>query len=150
MTWSQLPAPAKAFRIAHALWGVVSMAALSYIWTCAALRRRDSALAASVGWLLIEGGALVVGRGNCPAGPLQRELGDPKPLFELILPPRAAKAAIPILAGVTIAGLVAVAARPPRDARRSMRGQSRSRISRRFCSYSSAVTRLASRSSASS
>jgi hypothetical protein len=34
-------------------------------------------------------------------------------MFELFLPPRAAKAAIPILTLVTIAGFVAVAARPP-------------------------------------
>jgi hypothetical protein len=47
-------------------------------------------------------------------GARQREWGDPKPFFELILPPRAAKAAVPILAVITVAGLAAVALRPPR------------------------------------
>ncbi len=67
--------------------------------------------------LCAEGIALVVGRGDCPFGPFQRELGDPVPMFELVLPPRAAKAAIPILTAVTLAGFLAVLLRPP--ARRS-------------------------------
>ena len=46
-------------------------------------------------------------------GPLQAQIGDPVPFFELVLPPRAAKAAVPILAGVSVAGLLAVALRRP-------------------------------------
>jgi hypothetical protein len=38
--------------------------------------------------------------------PLQDRLGDPVPMFELVLPPRAAKAAIPVLAAVASVGLV--------------------------------------------
>lgn len=66
-----------------------------------------------VGFMLIQGGGLVIGRGDCPLGPFQRTLGDPVPLFELVLPRRAAKAAVPVLAMVTIAGLILVALRPP-------------------------------------
>jgi len=58
--------------------------------------------------------ALVIGRGNCPFGPFQRSLGDPVPMFELILPPKAAKAAVPILTVVSLAGLSAVLLRRPR------------------------------------
>jgi len=65
-------------------------------------------------FLSIEGVALVVGRGNCPFGTLQRRLGDPVPLFELVLPPRAAKAAIPVLTFVTVAGIAAAVFRRPR------------------------------------
>lgn len=36
---------------------------------------------------------MVIGGGNCPFGPLQRSLGDPVPMFELVLLPKAAKAA---------------------------------------------------------
>ena len=64
--------------------------------------------------LLTEGAALVVGRGNCPLGPFQARLGDPVPLFELLLPKRAAKAAIPVLFIVAVSGLAAVVLRPPR------------------------------------
>ena len=111
VTWSELDPRAKAFRIAHAAWAVVSMACLGYIWLSAVTRRRDRRLTASVAFLSLEGAALVVGRGNCPFGPLQARLGDPVPLFELVLPPRAAKAAIPALTVVTVAGLLGVVSR---------------------------------------
>ena len=76
-------------------------------------RRRSPALWASVGFLLVEGGALVLGRGNCPVGRLQERWGDPVPLFELLLPPRAAKAAVPVLAAVSVMAVGAVVLRPP-------------------------------------
>lgn len=104
-SWADLPPGARLFRAAHVAWGVVSLAALADVWQ-AALRgapgRRPWVGAA---WLLLEGGALVLGRGDCPAGPLQRRLGDPVPMFELMLPPRAAKAAVPLLTVVAVAGI---------------------------------------------
>jgi hypothetical protein len=114
--WSDLGARARAFRVAHAAFSVLQLASLGYVWICAATRRRDRALTASAAALLIEGAALVVGRGDCPFGPLQARLGDPVPLFELLLPRRAAKAAIPALFVVAVAGLVGVVLRPPPDA----------------------------------
>ena len=113
VTWASLPVKAKAFRVAHVLAGVVNMTALGYVWLSALTRRRDVVLTASVGVLSAEGLALVIGRGNCPFGSFQRSLGDPVPMFELVLPPRAAKAAIPLLAVVTLAGFGAVAFRHP-------------------------------------
>jgi hypothetical protein len=77
------------------------------------MRRRNRRLWASVAFLLVEGGALVVGRGDCPVGPLQEEWGDPVPFFELILPPRAAKAAIPLLAAISVSAIAALAIRRP-------------------------------------
>jgi hypothetical protein len=114
LTWASLPLGAKAFRVAHVVWGVVAMGALANIWSKAITRRRGRVLWASAAFLVVQGVALLIGRGNCPFGPFQRRLGDPVPMFELILPPRAAKAAIPILAVVSIAGLVALAVRPAR------------------------------------
>ena len=99
------------------------MGSLGYVWACAVTGRRNRILAACAAWLGLEGAALVVGRGNCPFGPLQSQLGDPVPLFELVLPPRAAKAAIPVLAAVSVAGLVIVAVRRP--ANRMMDGAMR-------------------------
>jgi hypothetical protein len=63
--------------------------------------------------LLVQGVALVAGRGNCPFGAFQRQLGDPVPMFELVLPPRAAKAAIPVLFVVAVSGMVAALVRSP-------------------------------------
>jgi len=102
---------AKALRAAHALLAVVELAGLGYVWVCAATGRRDRRLALAVGLLAAEGAALVVGRGSCPLGPLQERLGDPTPLFELVLPPRAAKAAVPVLAVVAVGGVAALAVR---------------------------------------
>jgi len=113
--WRSLPPAAKVFRLAHAAFGVANMAGLGYVWWCAATRRRDRWLAAAVGLLSAEGVALVIGRGNCPFGPFQRTLGDPVPMFELVLPPRAAKAAVPILTVITLAGFAVALARPPRS-----------------------------------
>ena len=108
---------ALAFRAAHAAFAVLQLSALGHVWICALTGRRDRALAASVGFLLVEGGALIVGRGNCPMGPFQRRLGDPVPLFELVLPPRAAKAAVPVLAVIAVAGIAALVIRSTADQR---------------------------------
>jgi len=91
------------------------MASLSYIWLSAVRRRRDRWLAVSIGFLSIEGAGLLVSGGDCPAGGLQREWGDPEPFFELLLPPRAARAAVPILAGASVLGVAAVMLRRPSD-----------------------------------
>jgi hypothetical protein len=113
LTWRSLPGRAVGFRIAHIVWGIVELGALTHVWGSALLRHRGRYLWASVMLLLVQGVALVAGRGNCPLGPFQRQLGDPVPMFELVLPPRAAKAAIPVLFVVAVAGLIAVLVRPP-------------------------------------
>ena len=114
VSWAELPEGAKAFRVAHIVFGCVNMAGLGYVWLSALRRTRDRWLAASVALLAAEGIALVIGRGNCPFGPYQRSLGDPVPMFELVLPPKAAKAAVPILTAISVAGLAAVVLRRPR------------------------------------
>ena len=111
--WATLSRPAKAYRVFHAAWSVAGLASLGYIWACAARRQRDRRLWASGAFLSIEGLGLIVGGGDCPMGPLQERLGNQVPFFELVLPPRAAKAAVPILAGASVAGFIAVALRRP-------------------------------------
>ncbi len=111
--WATLSRPAKAYRVFHAAWSVAGLASLGYIWVCAATRHRDRRLLASVAFLSIEGAGLIVGGGDCPMGPLQAQMGDSVPFFQLVLPPRAAKAAVPILAVVSVAGFLALALRRP-------------------------------------
>jgi hypothetical protein len=115
--WRELPPAALAFRAAHIVYGVGGMASFGCVWACALTRRRNRKLALAVGFLTLEGAALVVGQGNCPFGPLQRRLGDDVPMFELFLPPRAAKAAVPALAGLSLAGMALVVLRPPASIR---------------------------------
>lgn len=111
--WSELPPGARLFRVAHGVWGAFNLAALAYVYRAAARRARDDYVIASMALLGAEGVALIIGRGDCPFGPLQARLGDPVPMFEWFLPPRAAKAAIPLLTVVSLAGFAAVALRPP-------------------------------------
>ena len=113
VSWSTLSRPARAYRVFHATWSVAGLASLGYIWVCAAKRRRSRPLGASMAFLSIEGVGLIIGGGDCPMGRFQEQLGDPVPLFELVLPPRAAKAAVPILAVASLAGFLAVALRQP-------------------------------------
>jgi hypothetical protein len=113
MTWGSLPPRARAFRVFHAAWSVVGLLTLGYLWACVFTGRRDRGLAASIGFLVVEGAGLIVGRGNCPMGELQAEWGDPVPFFELVLPPRAAKAAVPVLAGTSVLGIVLIVLRRP-------------------------------------
>jgi hypothetical protein len=97
----------------HAGWSVAQLAALATIFGAVARRRRGPGVWACVGFLLLEGAGLVVGRGDCPMGRVQERWGDPKPFFELFLPPRAAKAAVPVLAMVASAALLGLAVRSP-------------------------------------
>jgi hypothetical protein len=46
-------------------------------------------------------------------GRQQEEWGDPVPFFELILPPRAAKAAVPVLGIVSVVTVAALVVRKP-------------------------------------
>jgi hypothetical protein len=116
--WADLGLRARAFRVAHAVFSIIQLAALAHVWWSAFKRRRSRILTTSAAALLLEGVALAIGRGNCPFGPLQARLGDPVPLFELVLPERAAKAAIPALFVVAVTGLAGVLLRPPLDGRR--------------------------------
>jgi len=109
--WTDLGPGARLFRIAHGVWGALNLAGLAYIYRAADHRRRDRWSDASVALLLAEGGALVIGRGDCPFGPFQARLGDPVPMFEWVLPPRAAKAAIPVLSAIALVGMGALLAR---------------------------------------
>jgi hypothetical protein len=62
----------------------------------------------------VEGGDRVVVAptgGHCQLGPLGERVGDATPLLELVLSPRGARRAIPVLGAVAAAGVAVVAAR---------------------------------------
>jgi hypothetical protein len=113
MSWDELGTRARAWRVLHAAWSVAQLGSLAYIWACAVTGRRDARLWGSVAFLGIEGAGLAIGRGDCPMAGMQDRFGDPVPFFELLLPPRAAKAAVPFLAMVSVAGIVFVVLRRP-------------------------------------
>ena len=109
----QLSPAAFAFRAAHSAIALGFLAAIGDVWLSALTGRRGPLLRVSVAALVAEGIVVTANGGDCPLGPLQDRIGDPVPLFELVLPPRAARLAIPALGGFTAVGL-ALLARGPR------------------------------------
>src|SRR5512135_1059925 len=99
------------WRTAHGLIAVGFLASIGYVWWCALTGRRGRWLRPAVGALIGEGVLVVTNGGDCPLGPLGARLGDPVPLFELVLCPRAARRAVPTLGAVTALGCGILAAR---------------------------------------
>ena len=112
MSGAPLPPAARALRTAHAAISVGFLAAIAYVWWCALTGRRDRTLRVAVVALVAEGTVVAANHGDCPLGPLQARAGDPVPLFELVLSPRAAKRAVPVLGVVAGAGIALLARRP--------------------------------------
>ena len=108
----RLAPAALAFRLAHAGIAAVFLAAIAHVWACALTGRRDPLLRVAVAALTLEGVVVAANGGDCPLGPLQDRLDDPIPLFELVLSPRAAKRAVPVLGAIAAAGIALLARRP--------------------------------------
>jgi len=105
-------------RAVHGLITVVFLSCIAQVYVDAVRGRVDRRTLTAVGALAGEGA--VVGRngGDCPLGPLFRRWGDEKPFFELLLPPRAARAAIPVFTLISVVGVIALmvgAERPGRE-----------------------------------
>jgi hypothetical protein len=113
----KLSRAALAFRAFHAAIAIEQLLAIAYVWWCALGGRRDRLLRMAAASLIGEGVLVAANHGDCPLGGLQERLGDPVPLFELVLSPRAAKQAVPTLGAITAAGLALLVVRGRRDAR---------------------------------
>jgi hypothetical protein len=96
---------ALAFRTFHAAIAAEQLIAITYVWWCALTGRRGRLLRVVTASLIGEGVLVAANHGDCPLGGLQERLGDPIPLFELVLSPRAAKRAVPTLGAIAAAGL---------------------------------------------
>ena len=107
----ELSRAALAFRAGHAAIAVEQLLAIAYVWWCALSGRRGALLRSAIAALVSEGVLVVTNHGDCPLGPLGDRIGDPDPLFELVLPPRLARRAVPTLGVLTAVGLGLLAAR---------------------------------------
>ena len=113
----KLSRAALAFRAAHTAIAAEQLLAIAYVWWCALSGHRGRLLYIAAATLIGEGVLVSANGGDCPLGGVQRRLGDPVPLFELVLSPHAAKRAVPTLGAITAAGLVLLVARARRDGR---------------------------------
>jgi hypothetical protein len=100
-----------ATRIVHGLISLLFLSCMAAVYFGAWRGKADTVTLAALAALCVEGALVLLSGGDCPLGPILRKLGDEKPFFELVLPGRAAKLAIPILAAVTVLGAVLLAAR---------------------------------------
>jgi hypothetical protein len=102
---------ARVFRAAHTAIALGFLGAIAHVWRCALTGHRDRLLRVALATLAVEGTVVAANGGDCPLGGLQERVGDPIPLFELVLPPRAAKLAVPALGSIAALG-AALALRP--------------------------------------
>lgn len=109
----RLSKAALAWRAIHTAIAATFLGAIGVVWWSALTGRRGPLLRPAVAALAGEGVLVLANGGDCPMGGLQRRAGDPVPLFELVLTPRAARLAVPALGFVTAAGLAVLAARGP-------------------------------------
>ena len=107
----KLSRAAVAFRTFHAAIAAEQLLAIAYVWWCALTGRRGRLLSVAAASLIGEGVLVAVNHGDCPLGGLQGRLGDPIPLFELVLSPRAAKRAVPTLGVIAATGLALLVVR---------------------------------------
>jgi hypothetical protein len=108
---------AAAFRAAHGAIAAAFLFAIAHVWWCALTGRRGPVLRAAIVALTTEGTLVAANGGDCPLGGLQGRMGDPVPLFELVLAPAAAKRAVPVLGAIAAAGITLVGVRGRRASR---------------------------------
>ena len=101
------------WRVVHATWSVAQLWCLGDIWASAPRRRRSRRLWAGVAFLCVREGRSSSATESARSGKCRPSGVIRVPFFELVLPPRAAKAAVPVLAVVSVAGIVALALRRP-------------------------------------
>ena len=103
------------WRAAHGSIALALLAAIAHVWRCALTGRRDRGLTLAVVALTAEGTVVGLNGGDCPLGPIGERVGDEVPLFELVLPPPAAKLAVPVLGIVAAIPIAIIAAGRGRD-----------------------------------
>ncbi len=117
-------------RAAHGLISLVFLPCIAVIYLAAWRGEAEAVTFAALAALCVEGALVLLSGGNCPLGPILRRLGDETPFFELLLPPRAAKLAVPILAAVSV-----LLSEPGRPTGGCSRAVGRSALSLPTCRY---------------
>ena len=93
-------------RMFHGLIVMYLVASIIYIYYCAVTVQISIPLVIAIASLLIEGALVIINDGHCPLAFIQRRFGDNIPFFDLILPPKYAKKAVPFFALLTLAGVI--------------------------------------------
>ena len=99
-----------ALRIFHGALTIYFTLCLIYLYTVGLTGDVDKGLfTLAILSLAAEGIAIfALNNGDCPLIHVQKRIGDDKPFFELLLPPRLAAQAIPIFALLTIVAILII------------------------------------------
>ena len=98
-------------RVAHGLVSVLFLCCIAVVYAGAWRGEAGVVTFVAVAALAGEGLLVMLNHGNCPLGPALRRLGDDTPFFELLLSPRVAALAVPVLAAVAVLGAILLALR---------------------------------------
>jgi len=93
-------------RFAHGLITAYFLACITYIYYAGFTNQISAWAYVAVASLLLEGLVVGLNHGDCPLGVVHRKFGDQKAFFELFLPKRLAKTAVPVLGMVAGAGIL--------------------------------------------
>lgn len=94
-------------RTIHGLFALFFIYCIFYVYYSALTGQFNAFLWIAVSALLLEGLLVfILNRGDCPLIHIQRRIGDDKPFFNLILPPKIAKFAVPFFTVVTFLGFL--------------------------------------------
>ena len=94
-------------RTIHGLFALYFIFCIFYIYYAAITLHVNLFLSIAIASLFIEGFLVfILNGGHCPLAPLQKKMDDPIPFFNLFLPDRLAKKAIPFFIGLTFLGLL--------------------------------------------
>ena len=93
-------------RTIHGLFALLFIACIFYIYYSAFLKQFNFFSGLAILSLTIEGILVfLLNNGHCPLAPLQWKLGDSTPFFNLFLPERYARLAVPFFAAITFLGI---------------------------------------------
>lgn len=93
-------------RSIHALITLIFTSSIVYIYYSALTNQNNFFTYLSVGLIIFEAIVIVINKGSCPLGVIHKKFGDDKAFFELLLPKKAAKLAVPVLGIIAVVGIL--------------------------------------------
>ena len=95
-------------RTIHGFISLFFLICIAYIYYAGVTNRKGLLAYLAIASVLVEGVIVTLNRGDCPLAGIHRRYGDNLAFFELFLPKRAAKLAIPFLGLVSAIGFILV------------------------------------------
>ncbi|HEY5625207.1 MAG TPA: hypothetical protein VIT93_01830 [Dehalococcoidia bacterium] len=93
-------------RLLHGALTAFFTACIGYVYYAALTRRSGRLLWGAIGALAVEGVVVVSNGGDCPLGAVHHRYGDERDFFELIMPRRLSRRAVPVLGVIAITGVI--------------------------------------------